>query len=300
VPVLPGRQQIRGHRRLAPRLDECRHPRQIFDKAIAECNQVQVGLYNWTEPLLHPEISRLCRTVKDRKLYCSLSTNLNVLRDPEQLLQSGLDWLRVSVSGFTQETYSIGHQGGDIETVKRNLHRLADAKRKVESDTVLEIFYPLYNEDEDEADAMATLAAELGFEFQTILAFLTTVEKILEAATGKRNAADDAVLARLAVPLDPALAITSQLGLKTCGLLEDMITIDVAGNAMLCCGCSMAPSNVIGSFLDLPLSEIQSRRRRHELCRECLRLGVPSYFLGHPEFGKIADDARTAAGATGS
>src|SRR5580704_11655035 len=37
---------------------------QIVDKALRECRISAVGLYNWTEPLLHPRIAELVRAVK--------------------------------------------------------------------------------------------------------------------------------------------------------------------------------------------------------------------------------------------
>ena len=88
---------------------------RVLDKALGECRIEAVGLYNWTEPLLHPEIARLVRAVKSCGLVCSLSSNLNVLREPESLLGEHPDYLRVSVSGFTQEIYARGHREGDIE-----------------------------------------------------------------------------------------------------------------------------------------------------------------------------------------
>jgi hypothetical protein len=84
----------------------------------------------------------------------------------------------------------------------------------------------------------------------------------------------------LMVPLDEALRVTSKSHKTSCGLLEDFITIDVAGNAMLCCGSSMDRTNTIGSFLDLSLDEIQRRRREKTLCGPCLELGIPDYFAG--------------------
>src|SRR5436189_1720998 len=103
---------------------------RILDKALRECRIEAVGLYNWTEPLLHPEIAALVRAVKSRGLVCSLSSNLNLLREPEALLAAHPDYLRVSVSGFTQEIYARGHREGDIEQVKHNMQRLAACARR--------------------------------------------------------------------------------------------------------------------------------------------------------------------------
>ena len=46
---------------------------RILDKAQSECEIQSVGLYNWTEPLLHPNLAELVRKVKSRNLSCALS-----------------------------------------------------------------------------------------------------------------------------------------------------------------------------------------------------------------------------------
>jgi MoaA/NifB/PqqE/SkfB family radical SAM enzyme len=81
---------------MAPELLE-----RILDKAQSECEIQSVGLYSWAEPLLHPNLTALVREVKSRNLLCALSTNLNVLCKPDELLSENPDWFRVSVSGFT-------------------------------------------------------------------------------------------------------------------------------------------------------------------------------------------------------
>jgi MoaA/NifB/PqqE/SkfB family radical SAM enzyme len=260
----------------------------ILDKALRECRIAAVGLYNWTEPLLHPELPSLVRAVKSRDLVCGVSSNLNVLREPDALLAEHPDYFRISLSGFTQEIYARGHREGDIEIVKENMRRLAAAHDRVRSKTRIEVFYHRYRDNAHELAPMRDFAESLGFAFTSTLAYVTTVEKLIAIAQGETTPEDDALLSRLAVPLDRALAITSQLRRDTCNLLEDIVVLDVEGNAMLCCGSSMAAVNRIGNFLDLPLAELQRRRRAKTLCRSCLSLGLPDYFAGHPEFDKLA------------
>src|SRR5580700_4126578 len=52
---------------------------QILEKATRECAVQWVSLFNWTEPLLHPNIVELIGTVKKYGAPISLSSNLNVL-----------------------------------------------------------------------------------------------------------------------------------------------------------------------------------------------------------------------------
>ena len=263
---------------------------QILDKGLSECAIWTVGLYNWTEPLLHPNIAELIRVVKSRGLRCTISSNLQVLRNPEELLASGLDWIRLSLSGFTQRVYERGHRGGDVEIVKDNMRRLAAAKTTSGAATTIEVAYHRYRDNHHEIAPTADFSRSLGFKFTPYPAYMTTVEKVLAIQAGNITPEDTLVLDRLAVPLDRAIAITSQSPPDRCELLEDYIVIDVSGRVMLCCGSSLRPSNVIGNYLDVSLDEIQRRRREHSLCSDCMKLGLPSYFHGSPEFDRIADD----------
>jgi MoaA/NifB/PqqE/SkfB family radical SAM enzyme len=269
---------------------------KILDKAGSECEIERVGLFNWTEPGLHPDLPDLVREVKVRSLFCSLSSNLNVLRDPERLLAENPDYFRVSLSGFTQAVYEIGHRQGNIEVVKRNMERLAKARAETNANTQVEVYYHRYLHNVDEIAPMEEFAKSLGFDFLTHLAYLTPVEKIIAISEGHVTPEDQEIMSRLALPLDRALEVTSREPLSQCGLLEDVVVLDVKGNAMLCCASSMESVNVIGNYLEVPLEELQKRRREKELCGPCMKLGIPDYFFQlSPEFERIAAETIAAA-----
>jgi MoaA/NifB/PqqE/SkfB family radical SAM enzyme len=268
---------------------------QILDKAQSECSVEWVALFNWTEPLLHPNIADLVQVARSRNIPVSLSSNLNVLPKPDDLLAAGPNFLRISLSGFTQAVYERGHREGDIDAVKRNMVRLAEAKARTESQTSIEVFYHRYAYNLHEVAPMQAFATSLGFGFQSYLAQIYPVEKIIDIARGNITDADRLVLENLALPLDKALAFTAAKGSTTCTLLDDQVSIDVNGNVTLCCASSMDRVNSIGRFLDLPIEEIQRRRRLHSLCRACGELGIPDYLKSQPEFEGIAEAALGAS-----
>jgi hypothetical protein len=262
----------------------------ILDKATAECEVIVVGLYNWTEPLLHPDLPKLVRETKSRGLPCILSSNLNVLSSPETLMAENPDALRVSLSGFTQRIYEFGHRSGNIEKVKRNMERLAAAKARTGANTRLEVFYHQYRHNAEEIVPMKAFAEALGYEFGSTYARIYPVEKILAITSGEVTSADTRILNGLVLPLDRALTLTAQENTPSCALFEDQFTLDVQGNVMLCCGCSMDPGNRIANFLDFSIEELQRRKGEKALCGPCLKKGVPGYFFDHPGFDKIATD----------
>jgi pyruvate-formate lyase-activating enzyme len=252
----------------------------ILDKAMRECVVAGVALFNWTEPLLHPQIHELIGAVRSRGIHCSISTSLNVLRDPDLLMQANPDWLRVSVSGFTQVIYARGHKAGDIETVKANMRRLADAKRRTGATTDLELYFHKYVDNESDEAPMKAYAEMLGYRYAADWALMMPLEKSLTVAIPAEPRAtltpeDHATLARLALKMDQAFALASKRGVTSCSLQDDFIVLDVEGNATLCCASMASKANTIGNYLTMPLDAIQAARRAHAMCKPCMSVGFP-------------------------
>lgn len=269
----------------------------IVTKAKSEFEIECIGVYNWTEPLLHPRLYELIEIVNNHGVLTSISTNLNVKDsyDFEQLLVARPAWMRISLSGFSQAVYERGHAGGDIELVKRNLVSLARARDKVGIDpSSFQVFFHVYGYNMFEIEPMRLFCVDLGIPFSTVYAQIFPVEKIIQISQGTVSEADQTFLSTLALPLDKALAITSRFRTKTCRWLDQVLAINVVGDVMLCCASSMNAVNTIGPFLELSIDEIQSRRSRHQLCGPCLDLGIPDYFESGPPLMQIFDEMQKA------
>ena len=268
----------------------------VLEKAVAETNVSSVGLFNWTEPLLNPRTPELIEVVKSFDLSCSISSNLNQLRDPERLLCSGLDWMRISLSGFHQETYVKGHRGGDIERVKVNMQRLAAARDTTNATTDIEVFYHKYLDNVADEAEMRAFSENLGFRFVSAWAYLMPVEKMLTVAGDNEmgaelSATDRELIERLALEPQKALAITRETETTDCNLY-DFLTIDIRGDLYLCCASSGSPKNRLGSYLEMSIAEIREKQRRHNLCGPCMKQGLPALY-GHsdPRFDEIGEQA---------
>ena len=95
----------------------------------------RIELYNWGEPLLHPDIFEMIQYVSRRMIMVGLSSNLNRL-NPEmarRLVESGLSQLIVSIDGATQETYAAYRRRGQLDQVLQNLELLLDTRRALNS-----------------------------------------------------------------------------------------------------------------------------------------------------------------------
>ena len=92
-----------------------------------------VGIYfcDYGEPLLNLNTPKLIRQAKQYLLSAALSTSLSVRRfDPEAYVESGLDFMVLSIDGATQAVYERFRRNGNLELVLDNVRRLVAAKRK--------------------------------------------------------------------------------------------------------------------------------------------------------------------------
>ena len=124
-------------------------------------------LYVNGEPLLRNDLFELISYATGKGVATMISTNGQLLTEEraEKLLESGVDFIKIAVSGFTQEVYGQNHRGGDVETVKANLETLARVHRKRKSTTIVMLDYIVFAHNLHEADLWKRACEQLGFIF---------------------------------------------------------------------------------------------------------------------------------------
>jgi len=84
---------------------------QILAKATQELHVNGVGLFSWTEPLLHRQLPDLVRIISSFKIPSFLSSNLSLKKDFEEILKANPSSFRISVSGLVSR-YIRNFTGG--------------------------------------------------------------------------------------------------------------------------------------------------------------------------------------------
>lgn len=266
---------------------------RIIRKAVSECKVTGVGLFNWGEPLLHPRLPELVRVVKSHGVPCSISTNLNINKNFDDLLKSDPEAIYISTSGFTQTVYERTHKGGDIELVKNNMKALAEAKAKYGAKTHITVMFHRYRGNQQDELNMMEYSKSLGFSFLTDHARMTPIEKTLAYITNDPTMAhltpdDYEILKLLAIPLDEAMKIALQYKAKPCPFLDNQIVINAFGEVQLCCAIYDSEKYKIANYMDTPLKRLQELRRSHKMCSICSNVGGHVYCpASEPEFGKL-------------
>jgi MoaA/NifB/PqqE/SkfB family radical SAM enzyme len=93
---------------------------------------IGVLFYNYGEPLLNLNTPKLIRMAKTWLMATSISTTLSVRKfDAEAYVESGLDFMGLSIDGATQSVYQRFRRNGDLQLVFENLRKLVEAKRKL-------------------------------------------------------------------------------------------------------------------------------------------------------------------------
>lgn len=253
---------------------------KIIEKGRSECQMKGVGLYNWAEPMLHPEISKFVSILKKYDIPSYISTNLNHMPRIYQLVKAEPTSIIISVSGFDQKVYGLGHRGGDAEVVKRNMRELSMALKGSKSATEVLVTFHKYRDNRSDEQKMHDFALELGFDFRAMNALIFPAEKIIDYASGSREFAldDMAVIDRLNVPVDEALECTKKHGNQPCTLLHNQITLNALGDVVLCCAVYDYNKYTITRYMSSPVDEIQDLRKRNPICKDCKDLGLHAYY----------------------
>ena len=92
-----------------------------------------ITYYFQGEPFLNPKFLELIQAAKRHRMFTATSTNAHFIdqKNAEEIVESGLDQLIISVDGVTQEVYEQYRVHGDINKVWVATSALVEAKNKL-------------------------------------------------------------------------------------------------------------------------------------------------------------------------
>ena len=117
------------------------------------------------EPLFHPDITAMVRRVKKTGARAELISNGILLSEERarELVESGLDFLWVSLDGASPESYADVRLGDALSGIVENLYRLRATRRRLGSRTPqLGVAFVAMRRNLAELPRVAELAARLG------------------------------------------------------------------------------------------------------------------------------------------
>jgi MoaA/NifB/PqqE/SkfB family radical SAM enzyme len=250
----------------------------LFEQIIAKIRREspvphpQVNLYNWGEPLLHPRLPTMIDKLHESGMRAHLSTNLNIRLGLEEVVAADADELKISQSGFSQETYSRTHARGRLELVKANMRKVKEYAERYRVRTRIWVGHHIYRSNRHEMEPTRQFCAELGFEYHPIAAFYMPLERLLDAIHGKDNPRDRGILKDLLHdPRDRQRALAgARSGSFDCELRFNQTVINHDGTVALCCTVFDQPNMLGVSYLAEGLDAIEQRKYRHSFCNTCI------------------------------
>jgi MoaA/NifB/PqqE/SkfB family radical SAM enzyme len=203
----------------------------------------EIYLFGWGEPFLNKDIFTMIRMAKSRKKRVFIDSNLSFSSDEKltQMVESGLDFLSVSLDGANQEAYAKYRIGGDFDLVVGNIKKIQQAKKRLRTQKpFIQWQYIVNRHNQGDMEAAAKLARELevSIKFMPIGLYLDNFNPPDTKAAGEW------------LPLTMPKILEGQNSAKTpindsgyCYLLYYFPMIDVDGAVFFCCPCSVANKN---------------------------------------------------------
>lgn len=247
------------------------------DKILSDTpNVYYIDLFCWSEPFLNTKLAEFVRICKERKIACFLSSNFSHEANLKDVVKQHPDYLRISISGYTQKIYGIDHVGGDINLVKSNMYRLRSYIDRYSPETYVEVAYHLYNYNKCDVDNVKILCSELNFKFAPFTVTLLPVERLVDYKEGVIKELPNDTISRLAYDLNGALNRLTPVDFEMCCVAKDMVTVLADGKVLVCDYCFDKTRSVVSEdFLSVRFTDIVGRKRSNEVCLKCRKYGIP-------------------------
>ncbi|MEA2096959.1 MAG: radical SAM protein [Candidatus Cloacimonadota bacterium] len=140
---------------------------EVFKKIIDDIHKTafMVVLWNQGEPYLNKDFSKMVKYASYRGLFTLVSTNGNIDYDAEDVVNSGLDSMIVSLDGTTQETYNKYRVNGKLDKVIKGVKEIVAAKKKLNrTNPLLRWQFLVMKHNEHEIEEIKQLSKELGVD----------------------------------------------------------------------------------------------------------------------------------------
>jgi MoaA/NifB/PqqE/SkfB family radical SAM enzyme len=243
---------------------------EVFDRVLAHLRRAGYGvgrpinLYNWGDPLLHPQLDRILEACSGYNYRAVVSTNLSFpWARVHALTRQPVDLLLVSMSGFSEPTYRRNHIGGNFELVLGNLKRLRENRGAVRA---IVLKYLVFRYNQQEIEAARAFANEAGFAFGAYQGAIPSPESFFRYQSDPDyRRATDAYIAPETLVLRPA---------RFCPQ-ETTLTINHRAELDRCCVSWGSDARV--SVFDADLTRHLKQKTAGEFCQRCLASGYAHY-----------------------
>lgn len=261
--------------------------RRMFD----EFGVRSVAFGNWGEPLLHPQIFeffRLADSIAFEGIYAS--TTFSVETNVDGLVESGLRYLDISMSGLTAEIYQKAHRRGNIDLVLENIDRLFAYREQTRSELKVGLRWHRYTYNECQMDQARELCERYRMSFKPYFATPGSIETMADWRGGRVDRSLHEFIEESLFTDFIRMACEQNASATDCPQRR-RLTIHADGKLLHC--CTVHSSYERGrDFLSMSIDEIEEfKTLTGPYCRECLARGWAGYWHGGKAWEAYRDDA---------
>ncbi len=112
-----------------------------FKKIYDQVKPPYCNLSGYTESFLNKDIFKMIKYAKSQGSFVKLDSNATIMNKQiiENIIESDLDSISISIDGSTQKTYGKVRRGGKLDIVLLNLKKLIRQKNKKKSNLIIAI-----------------------------------------------------------------------------------------------------------------------------------------------------------------
>lgn len=234
------------------------------------------GLYNWGDPLLHPKLEKILEILKEADQKFALSTNGSFFpKKIDKSLLENLTSLRLSLPGFSQESYDRIHQL-PFKTILDNIDSFADIVPK----NLIEVGIFAYKFNIDEIFTAVDYFNERNIKISVTMPCLMDWDDAIDylkenMIPEKKQRIENDLFTDYLKPM-----LFFKENNNSCKYLQNQLVIDEFNNILTCCVLSKnSKFYSLGSLFELTRDEIfRFKRQGQPICRKCVSVGVPYWY----------------------
>lgn len=239
-----------------------------------------IALFNWSEPLLHPNLNAIVQEACDRKLGVGISTNAS-----KRTAFSGptghIDQFVFSVPGWSQASYDKIHDL-KFDRVVANMEATIRNFRQTGFHGMLRLAFHAYKFNRDELPLAKQWCLEHGVELAAYTAYINDYEMMLQYRRGALPPEKLAAISENLILDYVDETIKSQPKGWSCPQFK-ILTLNHRSEVLLCC---VLPEGhhaySLGSVFDLSKEQILKGKTSSKECELCMSTGV-AYWAHHPK-----------------
>jgi MoaA/NifB/PqqE/SkfB family radical SAM enzyme len=158
-----------------------------FKRILDSTKAKRLTLVGTGENFINPDIIDILNYAGEKCYWFSITTNFTLVEGIiEDIINSKLGVLKISIDGATKETYNKIRKGAQYETILDNIVTLVQTKRKLHSDRPhIRFNFVIQHDNYSEIDQIVELAHDLGVPNVVFMMVRTSSKRLLDIPRGE-------------------------------------------------------------------------------------------------------------------